>query len=218
MLGLLAGGVGHELRNPLGVMTNAIYYLGSVLKDAPAEVREYLDILQVQITLSEKIVGDLLDYARIRPPQWATASLRQIVDTQLARAGSLDGVKVQHDFPADLPAIRVDPVQIGQVVLNLITNALQAMNGHAVLTFRGRHIGAGFVQLDVIDTGVGMTADQMKRLFEPLFTTKTRGIGLGLAVSRGLVRANGGVISAETNLGTGTTMSISLPTSVPSTP
>jgi signal transduction histidine kinase len=65
---------------------------------------------------------------------------------------------------------------------------------------------------------VGMTADQMKRLFEPLFTTKTRGIGLGLAVSRGLVRANGGVISAETNLGTGTTMSISLPTSDTSTP
>ena len=218
MLGLLAGGVGHELRNPLGVMTNAIYYLGSVLKDAPAEIREYLDILQVQITLSEKIVGDLLDYARIRPPQWETASLRQIVDTQLGRAGSLDGVKVEHDFPSDLPAIRVDPHQIGQVVLNLITNALQAMNGHAVLTFRGRHISAGFVQLDVIDTGMGMTAEQMKRLFEPLFTTKTRGIGLGLAVSRGLVRANGGVISAETNLGTGTTMSISLPTSDASTP
>jgi signal transduction histidine kinase len=218
MLGLLAGGVGHELRNPLGVMTNAIYYLGSVLKDAPAEVREYLDILQVQITLSEKIVGDLLDYARIRPPQWETASLRQIVDTQLERAGSLDGVKVQHDFPSDLPSVRVDPHQIGQVVLNLITNALQAMNGHAVLTFRGRHTAPGFVQLDVIDTGVGMTADQMKRLFEPLFTTKTRGIGLGLAVSRGLVRANGGVISAETHLGTGTTMSISLPTSDASSP
>jgi signal transduction histidine kinase len=218
MLGLLAGGVGHELRNPLGVMTNAIYYLGSVLKDAPAEVREYLDILQAQITLSEKIVGDLLDYARIRPPQWETTSLRGIVDAQLERAGSLDGVKVQHDFPADLPTIRVDPHQIGQVVLNLITNALQAMNGHAVLTFRGRHISVGFVQLDVIDTGMGMTAEQMKRLFEPLFTTKTRGIGLGLAVSRGLVRANGGVISAETNLGTGTTMSISLPTSDASTP
>lgn len=218
MLGLLAGGVGHELRNPLGVMTNAVYYLGSVLKDAPAEIGEYLEILRTQITLSEKIVGDLLDFARIRPPQWETASLRQIVNAQLERAGSLDGVRVEHDFPPDLPAIRVDRVQIGQVILNLITNALQAMNGHAVLTFRGRHTAAGFVQLDVIDTGVGMTIDQMKRLFEPLFTTKTRGIGLGLAVSRGLVRANGGVISAESNLGTGTTMSISLPTSDTRTP
>jgi signal transduction histidine kinase len=218
MLGLLAGGVGHELRNPLGVMTNAVYYLGAVLKDGPAEIKEYLEILRTQIMLSEKIVGDLLDFARIKAPQWETVSLRQIVDTQLGRAGSLDGVRVEHDFPPDLPAVRVDRVQIGQVILNLITNALQAMNGHATLTFSGRHTTAGFVQLDVTDTGTGMTPDQMKRLFEPLFTTKTRGIGLGLAVSRGLVRANGGVISAESSPGTGTTMSISLPAADARTP
>ena len=212
MLGLLAGGVGHELRNPLGVMTNAIYYLGVVLKDAPAEIREYLDILRTQIRLSEKIVGDLLDFARIRPPQYESVSVKKIVDEQLQRAGPLEGVAVKHDFPPDLPFVRVDRVQIGQVVLNLITNALQAMNGDgANLTFRGRHVGAGFVRLDVIDTGTGMTPEQMRKLFEPLFTTKARGIGLGLAVSRGLVQANGGDISADSSPGAGTTMSISLP-------
>jgi signal transduction histidine kinase len=212
MLGLLAGGVGHELRNPLGVMTNAIYYLGAVLKDAPAEIREYLDILRTQIKLSEKIVGDLLDFARIRPPQYESLSVRLIVDEQLERAGPLEGVNVKHDFPPDLPLVRVDRVQIGQVVLNLITNALQAMNGDgANLTFRGRHVGAGFVRLDVIDTGTGITPEQMRKLFEPLFTTKARGIGLGLAVSRGLVQANGGSISADSIPGSGTTMSVSLP-------
>jgi signal transduction histidine kinase len=212
-LGLLAGGVGHELRNPLGVMTNAIYYLGAVMKEAPAEIKEYLEILRTQIALSEKIVGDLLDFARIKPPQWESVSLSQIVHAQLARAGPLEAVRIEHDFPADLPAVRVDRVQMGQVVLNLIMNALQSMNGHAVLTFRGRHTVEGFVRLDVIDTGMGMTPEQMRRLFEPLFTTKARGIGLGLAVSQGLVRANGGTISAESKPGTGTTMSISLPTS-----
>jgi signal transduction histidine kinase len=217
-LGLLAGGVGHELRNPLGVMTNAIYYLGAVMKEAPAEIKEYLEILRTQIALSEKIVGDLLDFARIKPPQWESVTLRQIVDAQLARAGALEAVRIEHDFPADLPAVRVDRVQMGQVVLNLIMNALQAMNGHAVLTFRGRHTGAGVVRLDVIDTGMGMTPEQMRRLFEPLFTTKARGIGLGLAVSQGLVRANGGTISAESKHGTGTTMSISLPASDPRAP
>src|ERR1700730_5601669 len=212
MLGLLAGGVGHELRNPLGVMTNAVYYLGAVLKEAPIEVREYLDILRTQIRLSEKIVGDLLDFARIRPPQYESVSVKQIVDEQLLRAGTLEGVSVKHDFPPDLPFVRVDRVQIGQVVLNLIMNALQAMNGHgANLTFRGRHTGAGFVRLDVIDTGTGITPNQMRRLFEPLFTTKARGIGLGLAVSRGLVQANGGAISADSTPGAGTTMSVSLP-------
>jgi signal transduction histidine kinase len=87
------------------------------------------------------------------------------------------------------------------------------MNGHgAVLTFRGRQAADGFVRLDVIDTGVGMTPEQMEKLFEPLFTTKARGIGLGLAVSRGLVQANGGAISAESSPGAGTMMSVSLPT------
>jgi signal transduction histidine kinase len=213
MLGVLAGGVGHELRNPLGVMTNAVYYLGAVLKDGPAEVREYLGILGTQITLAEKIVGDLLDFARIRPPEFEAVSVKQLVDEQLARAGSLEGVAVKHDFPADLPRIRVDRVQIGQVVLNLITNALQAMNGNATLTFRGRVAADGLVRLDVIDNGSGITPAQMQRLFEPLFTTKARGIGLGLAVSRRLAQANGGVISVESTPGAGTTMSVSLPAS-----
>jgi signal transduction histidine kinase len=212
MLGLLAGGVGHELRNPLGVMTNAVFYLGAVLKEAPAEIKEYLGILGTQIRLAEKIVGDLLDFARIKPPQLETVAVKQLVDDQLQRAGALEGVTVRHDFPSDLPRVRVDRVQIGQVVLNLITNALQAMNGNgAVLTFRGSRAADGFVRLDVIDTGSGITPDQMARLFEPLFTTKARGIGLGLAVSKGLVQANGGIISAESSPGTGTTMSVSLP-------
>jgi signal transduction histidine kinase len=213
MLGLLAGGVGHELRNPLGVMTNAVYYLGAVLTEAPVEIKEYLGILGTQIRLAEKIVGDLLDFARIKPPQLETVPVHELVDEQLQRAGDLNGVTVKRDFPGDLPAARVDRVQIGQVVLNLITNALQAMNGHgAVITFRGRRTPEGFVRLDVIDTGTGMTPHQMEKLFEPLFTTKARGIGLGLAVSRGLVQANGGTISAESSPGAGTTMSISLPT------
>jgi signal transduction histidine kinase len=213
MLGVLAGGVGHELRNPLGVMTNAVYYLGAVLKEAPAEIKEYLGILGTQIALAEKIVGDLLDFARIKPPEFEIVSVRQVVDEQLARAGSLEGVTVKHDFPADLPRIRVDRVQIGQVVLNLITNALQSMNGKAALTFRGRVAADGFVRLDVIDNGSGITPAQMERLFEPLFTTKTRGIGLGLAVSRRLAQANGGTISVESTPGAGTTMSVSLPSS-----
>jgi signal transduction histidine kinase len=211
MLGVLAGGVGHELRNPLGVMTNAVYYLGAVLKEAPAEITEYLGILRTQISLAEKIVGDLLDFARIKPPQFEIVSVKQVVDEQLARAGSLDGVTVKHDFPSDLPRLHVDRVQVGQVVLNLITNALQAMNGNATLTLRGRVAENGFVRLDVVDNGSGITTEQMGRLFEPLFTTKARGIGLGLAVSQGLVKANGGLISATSIAGAGTTMSVSLP-------
>jgi len=202
-------GVEVKSRHRSGVLNRR----GEFDKEAPAEIKEYLGILGTQIRLAEKIVGDLLDFARIKPPQLETVAVKQLVDDQLQRAGSLDGVTVKHDFPSDLPGVRVDRVQIGQVVLNLITNALQAMNGNgAVLTFRGRRAADGFVRLDVIDTGTGITPDEMARLFEPLFTTKARGIGLGLAVSKGLVQANGGVIAAESRPGAGTTMSVSLPT------
>ncbi len=212
MLGQLAGGVGHELRNPLGVMTNALYYLGMVLKDATPDVKEYLGILRTQIGLSEKIVGDLLDFARLKPPTRETVTVERIVKDQLDRVGPTENIVVKHDFPADLPPVRVDRIQIGQVVLNLLTNALQAMEGKAgTLTLRGRHNGNGSVKLDVIDTGVGMTREQLDKMFEPLFTTKARGIGLGLAVSRSLAEANGAVISASSEAGKGSTVSVDLP-------
>ena len=212
MLGQLAGGVGHELRNPLGVMTNAIYYLLMVLKEAPADVKEYLGILRTQIALSEKIVGDLLDFARVKKPQLETLPVEKIVREQLERVGDLDGVKLVEDIAAGLPPVRVDRVQIGQVVLNLMTNALQAMeDGGGTLEVRTRRGENGFVRLDVSDTGVGMTPSQLDKIFEPLFTTKARGIGLGLAVSRSLVHANGGEISAVSEPGKGSTVSIDLP-------
>jgi signal transduction histidine kinase len=214
MLGQLAGGVGHELRNPLGVMTNAIYYLLMVLKEASPDVKEYLGIIRTQIALSEKIIGDLLDFARIKQPQVETVAIEKIVREQLERVGDLNGVKLVEDFPAGLPPIRVDRVQIGQVVLNLVTNALQSMEGNGKLGTLGLSAkpgSNGYVRLEVRDTGIGMTQGQLDNMFEPLFTTKARGIGLGLAVSRSLVQANGGEISAVSEQGKGSAISIDLP-------
>lgn len=212
MLGQLAGGVGHELRNPLGVMTNAIYYLLMVLKEAPADVKEYLGIIRTQIALSEKIIGDLLDFARVKQPQLETLPVEKILREQLERVGDLNGVKLVEDIATGLPAVRVDRVQIGQVVLNLVTNALQAMEGKGgTLKVRAMRGSNGFVRLEVSDTGVGMTPTQLDKIFEPLFTTKARGIGLGLAVSRSLMHANGGEISAVSEEGKGSTLSIDLP-------
>jgi signal transduction histidine kinase len=204
--------VGHELRNPLGVMTNAIYYLLMVLKEAPEDVKEYLGILRTQITLSEKIIADLLDFARVKVPQLETLPVETIVREQIERVGPLGAVKLVEEIPAGLPPVRVDRVQIGQVVLNLVTNALQAMEGKGgVLCVRAGPGANGFVRLDVSDTGVGMTLAELEKMFEPLFTTKARGIGLGLAVSRTLVHANGGEISATTVQGKGSTISVDLP-------
>ncbi|MES2178207.1 MAG: ATP-binding protein [Gemmatimonadota bacterium] len=210
MLGQLASGVGHELRNPLGVMTNAVYYLKMVLSASPKNVHEYLDILQQQITLSEKIVSDLLDFARLRPPQRERASLLQLTETQIARLGPTASAEIIVDIPQDVPQVTVDPVQIGQIILNLLTNAIQALEGPGRITVHAE-TGNGMVYYDVTDTGGGIQPENVDKIFEPLFTTKARGIGLGLAVSRTLARSNDGDLTATSTPGEGATFRLTLP-------
>jgi signal transduction histidine kinase len=210
ILGQLASGVGHELRNPLGVMNNAVYYLHATLKDAPPKVTEYLGILRQQVTLSEKIVSDLLDFARVREPQRAAVTIRDIVEAQLARAAVPDAVTVTRRFPPIAQTVSVDAVQVGQIVFNLLVNAVQAMEGSGHLTLTVEPNGA-LVRLLVTDTGTGIEEAHRPLVFEPLFTTKARGIGLGLAVSRGLAEVNGGRLDVEATGSTGTTFVLELP-------
>lgn len=210
LLGQLSSGVGHELRNPLGVMTNAVYFLRMVLASAPPNVHEYLGILQQQITLSEKIVSDLLDFARSKPPQRKAASVGEITSMQLARLGSTNGVRIDTDLPADLPCVLVDEVQVGQIVFNLLTNAMQAMDGKGRISISAA-AGNGMLTYDVTDGGPGVPTDHVDKIFEPLFTTKARGIGLGLAVSRTLARANQGDLALASAPGQGARFRLTLP-------
>jgi signal transduction histidine kinase len=195
MLGQLASGVGHELRNPLGVMTNAVYYLELVQPDAPPDVREYLGMLRAQIGLAEKIVGDLLDFSRVRPPRRDIVDVAELVTAQQARLTVPASVTLDVDIAPDLPRVSVDATQIGQILFNLLVNAIQAIDGrggHVSVTAeaRDRHVA-----LHVRDDGPGVPPDLRAKVFEPLFTTKARGIGLGLAVSRSLAEANSGALT-----------------------
>lgn len=210
-LGQLASGVGHELRNPLGVMTNAIYYLRTVLAGQPDTVREYLDILHQQVVTSEKIVADLLDFTRSKPPQRHPTDLRQVVEQQVAQLnGQFAAVTIAQELPDGLPPALVDATQAGQVVQNLLTNAAQAMSGQGAITIRALH-DVDRIHLEVCDTGPGVPPELQERIFEPLFTTKARGIGLGLALSRTLARANGGDLDTRNNGGRGATFTFTLP-------
>ncbi|MGQ0647474.1 MAG: sensor histidine kinase [Gemmatimonadaceae bacterium] len=192
VLGQLASSVGHELRNPLGVMANIHYYLNATLTAAPARAREHLDMLKRQIGLAEKIVSDILDFTRLKEPDARELSVADFVDEQLQRVAVPPKITVNQEIAPNLPAVRVDPVQIGQVLFNILTNAVQAMDPDGgVLTVRGVQYN-GVVRIEVTDQGPGVPDDCRERVFEPLFTTKQRGIGLGLSVSRSLAEANGG--------------------------
>jgi PAS domain S-box-containing protein len=191
VLGQVAGSVGHELRNPMGVMSNAVYFLQTVLGDKTDDVvKEYLDIIKNEIAGSERIVSDLLDSVRTRPPNPETVGVREIIELTL----------------------RGDAQQIHQVLRNLISNGAEAMPDGGTLDIRARADAVGkTVTISVSDSGVGMSPEQLGKLFQPLYTTKARGIGLGLVVVKNLTEVNGGTVEVKSKLGEGTTFSITLP-------
>ena len=210
VLGQLAGGVGHELRNPLGVITNAIYFLQIALADADEKIKEYLTLISGRVQEAERIVSDLLNLSRTRTAVKETISVSALVNETLTRHQPPPDITVSTDISADVPTLFVDPQQIGQVLTNLITNAYQAMPDGGQLTIRARQWPAQ-VHLAVADSGNGMTPETMQKVFEPLFTTKARGIGLGLAVSRNLIEINGGKLEVESKIDEGSTFTLVLP-------
>ena len=232
ILGQLSGSVGHELRNPLGVMSNAVYFLKLVLADADETTKEYLEIIKKEIGNSLRIITDLLDFARTKPPHRQSVTTAELVRSSMGRCPlpANVSVSVTVTVPERLPGLNVDPLQMGQVLTNLITNAVQAMPAGGALRIAARFVGAppggcpeagghggpplqDFVEIAVSDSGEGISPENMKKIFQPLFTTKAKGIGLGLVVCKNLVEANDGEIRVESEPGKGTTFTVLLPTS-----
>lgn len=211
VLGELAGGVGHELRNPLGVISNAAYFLQMTLTDADETTREYLEIISSEVRNAEEVISDLLDFSRISPAEKKPTNVSDLIAQAIEKRSPPEEVKVISRIAPDLPDVFVDPMQLGQVLVNLLTNARQAMPERGKLTISAQ-AEKGYVQLSIIDTGCGIPEENMEKVFEPLFTTRVRGIGLGLSVSKNLVEANGGSIKVESEEGKGSTFTVILPT------
>ncbi len=225
VMGQLAGIVGHEIRNPLGVMSNAVYFLKMVLADADDTVKEYLEIIKQEIDNSQRIISDLLDFARTKTPQISSIAPGTLVTQSLGKCRIPENIEVKTKISETLPKINIDPFQIGQVLQNLIINAVQAMTEGGRIDIDARLVqspalqgsdssiepATDFIEISVIDTGEGISEENMKNLFQPLFTTKAKGIGLGLVVCRNLTEANGGRIGVKNRSGEGTTFTVTLP-------
>ncbi len=206
-LGQLAGGVGHELRNPLAVIQTSAYFLKMAVESDNPKVNRHIDILEQEIANANEIISNLLDFSRTRRSQPSRFGLDQLVREVTARC---DLTNVRAQFQLDEVEVLADRGQIGQVVGNVINNAIQAMPEGGDLRLATRRVD-GHGELVVEDSGEGIAPNQMEKIFQPLFTTKTKGIGLGLAVCDTLIRANGGSISVESESGRGACFTVSLP-------
>jgi signal transduction histidine kinase len=213
VLGQLAGGVGHELRNPLGVINSAVYYLKLVQPDADEKIKKYHSIIEQEVNTAGRIINDLLDFGRIVSPDCQPVSIPELIQHVLTRFPPPASVRVKLNLPASLPKVFVDQLHLEQVLGNLATNACQAMKDRedgGKLTISAS-LKKNQVAIAVKDTGTGISPENMPKLFEPLFTTKLRGIGLGLAVSKKLAETNGGSIAVRSEPGKGSIFTVYLP-------
>src|SRR5262252_7777753 len=197
-IGQFAASIGHELRNPLGVVESSLYLLRQHLKaeaEAPS-VKKHLDRIGSEVVRANKTIHDLLDLARNRPPQKRSTSLHQLVESAAEAALLPAAVTLHVSVPADLTLL-IDPDQIRQVLANLFTNAAQALKGRGQIWVEAEPIPGGGARLRVRDDGPGISAEDRGRVFEALFTTKAKGSGLGLALCRRIIEAHGGTIEIE---------------------
>jgi two-component system sensor histidine kinase HydH len=198
-IGQFAASMGHELRNPLGVMESSLFLLRQHLGPSAAapDVAKHLARIEGEITRSNKTIRDLLDLARNRAPRRHRTEVAGLVQaaTQLASLPATITVDVS---PTLAPlSIDVDPDQLRQVLINLLTNAAQAMPGGGRVFIEGERSPDGETRLRVRDDGPGVPAEARYRIFEALFTTKAKGSGLGLALCRKILEAHGGTIELE---------------------
>ena len=211
-VGRLAGSIAHEVRNPLSALRGLVQYLAKGHPpDSPQA--EYAAAAVAEVDRLERVVSGLLDYTRPRTPR----RLPVEVGESLASAAALmrddpraQGVEINLEVEPSLPSVPADPDQLRQVLVNLLVNALEALDGRGHLWVRAKAEG-DMVRVEVADDGPGLPPGDPERLFDPFFSTRQRGTGLGLAIARRMVRAHGGELNASPRPGGGAIFSFTLP-------
>jgi PAS domain S-box-containing protein len=215
-IGATAGMVGHDIRNPLQAIVGELYLAkGNLLSLSEGECKESLEetiaTIEEQVGYINKIVTDLQDFAKPLLPCMEETSLQSLIRSVLPMMNIPETVKVELILNEQLPNFRSDAAYIKRVITNLISNAIQAMLKGGKLTIRTCQENTSAI-LMVEDTGVGISLEARSKLFQPLFTTKSKGQGFGLAVCKRLVEALNGTITFESEMDKGTKFIVKLPT------
>jgi len=231
-VGLLAAGIAHELNNPLTGILTFSHLIRKKLPDGSQDAED-LDLVISETKRCAAIIRRLLDFARQRPPEKKFADLNQVIaDTVrlVERPANLHDIEITLDLDPGLPRIWIDEDLVKQVVMNVLVNAQHAIADKGSITVRSRRVPeprsaepdappVPMVEVSIADTGSGITPENLKRIFDPFFTSKGvgKGTGLGLSVSHGIVKAHGGTIEVESTPGAGSIFHIYLPMEPPAT-
>lgn len=209
-IGQLAASVNHDLKSPLGAIGSSVWLLRQIpsVSGQPAAVR-HLETIQRNVDQAQRVIANLLDYVRSRPLEVRDVDLFRIVSECLRRMTLPAEVRTIVDAASPVP-LRGDEGELARVVANLVQNSVEAMGGRGEIRFAFRE-EMGDVVFEVEDTGPGIPTENLRRVFDPLFSTKPSGTGLGLAICWNVVRAHGGAMEAQNAPGRGARFVIRLP-------
>jgi signal transduction histidine kinase len=207
VLGQMASGIAHELRNPLNVVQTSVFFLKNA-KNASAEKRaEHLDRIQRQVMVANDVITALSDFAKLPLPNTEPVPIRELLAELLSGIELPKSISTTIDCDDRMPAVVGDRRQLSIVFGNLIRNAVDAMpeGGHLCL----RTVPEGpCLRVEIQDTGVGIASNDLQKVFEPFFSTKTRGIGLGLAITKAIVDNHRGQLMVSSKAGEGTCFTV----------
>ncbi len=216
LIGQLAANVAHELNNPLqGIVTYSHLLLERNSIDDP--IKQTLQKIVVQADRSRDIIRGLLDFSRQRKPDKTLCNINNLLNESLSfmeNQALMHNIQIIKNLDNDLPSIVIDPSQVQRVFVNMIVNAAEAMNGNGQLSMTTRRDNVrGCIETIFSDTGTGIPEENLEKIFDPFFTTKEtgHGVGLGLAISYGIIKEHGGTISVDSQVGKGTTFIVRLP-------
>jgi signal transduction histidine kinase len=210
-LGQLTAGLAHELRNPLGTIKASAEMLGQQLSAENEVAREVAGFISTEVDRTNSLVTRFLQFARPLQPRLEKADLAQVLDRAIAEAQrEALGVAIYKNYAPEIPPFPLDAELMERVFYNLALNAAQATPPGGTVTVKTRAEGR-MAEIAVIDRGVGIGVEQMKDIFNPFFTTKPQGVGLGLAIVAKIVDEHGGKIAVESEPGKGSIFCVSLP-------
>jgi two-component system sensor histidine kinase HydH len=213
-LGRLAAGVAHEIRNPLSSIQGFAQFFMQRFKGQEKE-QEYSSIMVKEVDRLNRVITELLDFAKPKEPRREPHSLQNIFDYSLKLLEPEFGkkrVKVEKEYEPDLPPVRVDRDQLSQAFLNLLLNSLESIEGGGRIQVEVKKSGSQpSIEITISDTGKGIPQEDLGKIFDPFFSTKRKGTGLGLAIVHQIVESHGGDIEVKSREGEGTTFRITLP-------
>jgi PAS domain S-box-containing protein len=209
-IGEVASMVGHDLRNPLTGIAGAVYYLKSkAFLKADVKTKEMLKLIEKDIEYSNKIINDLGDYSRELQLELVEVNPKRLMKEASVMVRIPRNIRVRN-LMKERPRVKVDIEKMKRVFVNLIRNAVDAMPKGGRLVLRSRETNLG-LEITISDNGTGVPDDVLKKIWTPLFTTKAKGMGLGLPICRRIVDAHGGTITMESTVGEGTTFAVTIP-------